>query len=90
MKIFKYGLSSPGQDSRLHLPIGSGLLTVQLQKDWPTLWVLVDDTQEHTEVVRITCFGTGWDIPDDYRGEYLSTVQETDGYVWHYFFEHGG
>ncbi len=86
MKIFKYGLSSLGQDSRLHLPIGSNLLTVQLQKDWPTLWVLVDDTQEHTEVVRITCFGTGWDIV--VPGFYLSTVQDTDGYVWHYFYEY--
>lgn len=44
-----------------------------------------------TEVVRgiehyeFDVFGTGEEIPDNYSGSYIGTVQGTDGYVYHVF-----
>ena len=87
MKIFKYPLEPVGRDTTLYLPRNSELLTIQFQRGVPTLWAMVDETQEIVDCVVITCFGTGWDIPDNYTGTYLFTIQDAGGYVWHYFYE---
>ncbi len=30
-------------------------------------------------------FGTGWEIPEDYTGTFIGTVQGTDGFVYHVY-----
>lgn len=38
---------------------------------------------------EIVAWGTGWPLPDDvyYRTDYLGTVEDGAGFVWHYFAE---
>ena len=61
------------------------VLTVQLQNGIPTLWAVVDPNPQYSELLTIITLGTGWQ--DDGLGsyEYISTVQDKEGYVWHYF-----
>lgn len=51
----------------------------------PQMWALIDeDVREKT--IEIRCVGTGWPIlfeDEDY--EYIGTVIENSGLVWHYY-----
>ena len=49
----------------------------------PTLWTIVD-VDDFNSPTDVMAFGTGWQIPDSAR-EYLGSVQDCDGFVWHYF-----
>ena len=79
-RIFKY-----------ELPIYGGVVTitanvikwldVQEQDGWPVIWAIVDDTG-----YEIVAWGTGWEFPDDLiKCDYLGTVQDGAGAIWHYF-----
>ena len=61
------------------------VLTVQLQRDIPTLWAVVDTDSILTQKLNIITFGTGWEDDDLGAYEYISTVQDKEGFVWHYF-----
>ncbi len=80
--IFKYELRM-GQ-TRLNLPHGSKILTVQMQHNIPQLWAMID-TDKPSEQRLISIFGTGHIMPED-PGEYIATFQMDGGaLVFHVF-----
>lgn len=62
-------------------------LDIQIQNEIPVIWAIVD-TELVSRKFYIYCYGTGWELnKDEARGDYLGTVQDNEGYVWHYFLE---
>lgn len=64
------------------------LLSVQIQRDVPTLWAIVDEKKPNKNV-EIICHGTGHAVDkkiDKGRFDYLGTVQH-DNLVFHFFGE---
>jgi hypothetical protein len=78
--IYKYPLTAV---TRVELPEGSKLLTVQLQQGIPTLWALIDTTRPPT-TRTIVLAPTGHTLDENFN-DYLATVQMPDGFVWHAF-----
>lgn len=68
----------------VELPAGARLLDVQLQRDWPCLWALVDPTQPLTPR-RIYLTGTGHERSDIGHAEHVATFQWRGGLVFHIF-----
>ena len=63
------------------------ILTVQLQNGWPHVWYEVSDKEwVRDREIKIVAIGTGWEISDESAyWNYIGTVQDVDGYVWHYY-----
>lgn len=63
------------------------ILTVQLQNGWPHVWYEVSDKEwVKDREIKIIAIGTGWEISDtSVYWNYVGTVQDVDGYVWHYY-----
>lgn len=82
-KIYKYPIGSHG-----HLYEIEGrfvrVLDVQNQGYGAVLWAEVCDDLPIT-TLKIMSVGTGWefDFPED--TEYIGTIQDFEGYVWHYY-----
>lgn len=78
-QIYKYSLKEPiiGHIEKfLHL---------DYQYDEPVVWAIVDDDIPKRSFAAI-CSGTGWPIADFQNiDSYIGTLQDDDGYVWHYF-----
>lgn len=80
--VWKYKL---GYDiTLLQVPDGAEPLSVQKQPDGFALWMMVDPTAAPVER-RFVCRGTGWGFFPAEGDKYISTVQESDGTVWHFF-----
>ncbi len=74
----------------IQIPAYSRLLTVKLQDDVPTIWAMVDTTQEMIER-DIVMFGTGQPIIKGLLLSFIGTVQivnEGDSFIWHIFEDH--
>jgi hypothetical protein len=85
-KIFKYPF--PVSDLvRLQMPEGARILSVQVQRESPCLWALIDpDAQIVWRNFRV--FGTGHPLPPSFVGEFLGTFQLRGGdLVFHLFAE---
>ena len=81
--IYKYTLE-PGR-TKLQMPQGAQVLTVQMQNGTPCLWAKVDPTRS-TELRIFDVYGTGHTMPDDPRLMYVATFQMDGGaLVWHAF-----
>ena len=85
-KIYKYELNIAGDMTVINAPIDQ-----LLKVDWQSgtgavLWAIVDDEREPA-TWRIMSLGTGWTVPEDVN-DYIGTVQDDFGYVWHYFLLH--
>ena len=78
-QIFKYDISKPivGRiEEFLHLDYQNGE---------PMVWAIVDDDAPEQNY-SVICSGTGWPIADFQSVyNYLGTLQDDAGYVWHYF-----
>lgn len=61
------------------------VLDIQVQHSQVMAWVLTDDAKPGAEIQLIP-IGTGWEIPSEVldKAEYIKTVQDDYGYVWHY------
>ncbi len=74
--------------STFQLPKGAEILTVQLQKDKPCIWVLVD-TERELEERHFETFGTGHEI--SYKKGvskiYVGTYQIANGSLVFHVFE---
>lgn len=85
--IWKYKIL-PIDVQDIEIPIGSALLSVQVQNDEPCLWALIYDTNAEKETIRIRTIGTGHQIDDtdfDVK-DFLGTFQLNDGaLVFHVF-----
>lgn len=86
MRIWKYPLQVTDEQA-VPMPIGSQLMTVQMQNGTPCLWALVDETRNPSGTVkRIAIYGTGNPIPDD-PGRYIATFQMSNGALVFHAFE---
>jgi hypothetical protein len=66
------------------------ILTVQLQDGEPKIWALVDPSTPSEDNGSVIEIGTGWNLSNNVKdAEYISTVQDEYGYVWHYFYVKG-
>ena len=65
-------------------------LTVQMQGDVPTLWAMVEDDGEIPDsCYTYSVVGTGWNADHTFNEEYVGTVQDSEGLVWHVYCEVG-
>ena len=83
--IWKFRLDMMDEQT-INVPIGSTFLSVQVQRDVPCVWALVDDNAPSVPTtVRI--YGTGHPIKFDVTGlEYIGTFQLSGGaLVFHLF-----
>lgn len=84
-RIFKY----PGKfkiEFELQLPAKAKLLSIQTQLDAPVLWFAVEvGIPAHDYVTRtFTSFATGESIREYEAYDYLGTIQDNHGQVWHF------
>lgn len=83
--IYKYPLTFV-ESQQVSLPVGTKVLTVQLQNGIPTLWAMVNQNSEHFEDKTIEMYGTGWPIENTCVGRnYISTIQTDEELVFHFF-----
>jgi hypothetical protein len=59
-------------------------LSVGWQNGSLMLWAEVTATKA-AFTYGFNVFGTGWEVPEDYEGTFVNTVQGTDGYVYHVY-----
>ena len=80
-RIFKYELIV-ADHSKLCLPIGSRILSVQVQRGTVCLWAIVDEYQKELCFVDIYMYGTEKDLPERFNLEiwfvtYFSNMTKT-------------
>lgn len=81
--VWKFELPSVVTD--LQMPIGAGILDVQVQHGVVCLWALVDvDAPRMTRTFRY--IATGHTVMTN-PGRYIGTVQMSDGYLVFHIFE---
>lgn len=81
--IWKYELRFSGQVT-LNLPENARILSCQMQRNVPCLWVIVNPAKEKVErTFRVIGTGHFFD-PDSRDLEYIATVQG-HALVWHIF-----
>lgn len=83
--IYKYPLES-GDVNEIEMPEGAKVLTVQIQRDIPCIWALVDPNMDNKVVRRFHIYGTGYQIlrPND---RYIGTFQLYGGALVFHVFE---
>lgn len=88
MIIYKYPLNKAV--TRLDIPAGGKILTAQLQGDRIVLWAQIDETQFNDDSYYVYLMFTGEKFQSttiDPSATYLATVQDTDGLVYHVYYE---
>jgi len=70
----------------LSMPAGSQVLCVQFQGFCPTIWVKVLDTEAKREFRKFSWYGTGHEH-SVISGDYVGTLQTSQGLVFHLFDE---
>jgi len=85
--IYKYEL--PVSDHFvLEMPLGARVLTVQIHRERPYIWVLADANQTVTESRHFCCIGTGHPIEENGALNYIGTFKIlVDTLVFHLFEE---
>lgn len=85
MKIYKYFVGREGLKTE-HTGKFSKLLAIQAQGNGVYAWFEISDDAPMV-TVEIISVGTGWEVPDDVMAgrKYFGTVQDSDGFVWHYY-----
>lgn len=85
VKILKFPVKGYGLVSSFRCK-RSRLLDIQLQGPNMMCWVETRDEFPESEVSLIS-IGTGWEVPsEEITGAvYFKTVQDYDGYVWHFY-----
>ena len=82
--IYKYPLDVTDK-TQLDLPINAEILCVQVQRNVPCLWALVNTNERILETVTIETFGSGHPYTDGKR-KYIGTYQLYNGeFVGHVF-----
>lgn len=85
IKIYKKVLGLDGEITTINGKI-KRILTTQFQPgSGPCVWYEVDDSLKEIEI-NIIAIGTGWELPENIRyWDYIGTVQDGMGFVWHYY-----
>lgn len=83
-RILKFPLLGDGAVTAIKCRFAR-VLDIQVQRSTVAAWILTDDSAPET-VIELVPIGTGWEIPSEVfaKMEYLKTVQDDCGYVWHY------
>lgn len=82
--IYKYSFDVADEVS-LNMPRGAEFLSIQVQKQRPTMWFLVDDSEE-LEEKRFRIYGTGFVLDNEVAQFYRGTFQLVAGtFVGHVF-----
>lgn len=87
LTIFKYPVLIEDHFT-LELPKDARILTVQIQRETPQLWALVDsETEKETRYFRLS--GTGHPLGEDYLRitNYIGTFQMENGALVFHLFE---
>jgi len=85
LRVYKYTI--PVEDYfSLDLPAGAKILTIQVQRDEPQIWALVDPEQQ-PRPYNFRLAGTGHDITESRDSlEYIGTFQLVGGnFIGHLF-----
>lgn len=87
--IYKYYLNTDHIHTKSRNAHVLEFLSVQVQRDEVTLWALVD-TEKPANYADIYIIGTGWNLgakrePWMTKANFVDTVQDQDGLVWHIF-----
>mgnify|MGYP001580904418 CR=1 FL=1 len=90
--IYKYELMIC-QSQIIHMPKGAEILTIQVQRSKPQLWVLINcnDQMEASRAMvkrKICIEGTGHKIAS-YPGAYINTFQISNGDLVYHVFDGG-
>lgn len=80
--VFKYSVPL-GIQEPIRMPRGAQLLTVQLQRDVPCVWALVDTNEPNVDR-DLRWVGTGHDMAETHQHHYVGTIQ-VGPYVFHLF-----
>ncbi len=82
--IWKYKCSWDFQD--IEMPAGAEILTAQIQNNEIYLWALFSPSNA-VQNRRFRAIGTGQEITEPLviKDNYIATVQDDYGYVWHIF-----
>ena len=85
IRIFKDRLGINGEVATIKGQI-KRILTVMSQEGWPTVWYEVSDEGPRKQI-EIVAVGTGWPVDNEtLEGmEYIGSVIDGGGYVWHYY-----
>ena len=85
IKIYKNTLGINGEITTINGKIKK-ILTAQFQSgSGPCIWYEVDDELKDIEV-KIIAIGTDWELPREIKfWDYIDTVQDDMGFVWHYY-----
>ncbi len=78
--IYKYRIG-PAYGFEIEMPRGAKILSAGMQQGHFCIWALVDTDEEMCKH-EFMIYGTGW---DNVEGEFIGTVFEGDGFVWHVF-----
>lgn len=71
--VLKFSIS-PANITRIRMPKGSSILTVQVQNGFPFIWALVDTEAKQLEMRTIAIFETGKPIFKDAK-RFIGTFQ---------------
>lgn len=87
--IWKFPLETTDYQE-IEIPELHSILSLQIQNDVPTLWVLINDTESKKEKVSIVIIGTGHPIESNSVAQrnFLGTYQLSNGLVFHAFKVH--
>ena len=85
IRIYKEKLGTDGELTVIKGKV-KNILTTQFQPGiGPCVWYEVDDDLKEIEI-QIIAIGTGWDLPKNIKyWDYIGTVQDGFGFVWHYY-----
>ena len=81
--ILKYPLKVTDSQDVL-MPVGAQILCVQMQRETPCLWVMVDRDWRKQAPVKVTTCGTGHNATEPF-GDYIGTYQMENTVVFHVF-----
>lgn len=84
-KIIKFQVMGEGRPISITCRMNR-ILDIQLQGQSLVCWIETRDELPET-TTEIVSVGTGWEIPSDVimDSRYIKTVQDADGYVWHFY-----
>lgn len=88
-RIFKYELIVANH-SKLCLPAGTKILSVQTQQDKVCLWAVVDESQEDLCLLDIFMYATGQNVSDkDLEDKRFAGTVQLGELVYHVFLQYG-
>ena len=82
LTIYKYDISHP-----IEVPISAALLKVAMQDNCITAWYCIDTDDTKFTVDKFHCIGTGWDLENYPDIDYVDTLFDNEGFVWHIYQE---